>query len=623
MGKHVAQKTKSRKRHDEDLAQTDFSALTGRDDLDIQPEDIPRSYKQTAEPGSLPIIVDGKVRHVKRRKVSSAEEPVHGSEDDSTAGAEGESEEEQEPELAGSELKEYVALYADLITSEPEANIAKLSEMVDRLTTSKKTRSRELLIMSLLPIFQSIIPGYRITELSDAQQSEKVSKEVREVRDFEQGLLRVYKKYVNILHHCISRGKSSMNVSKKEYRMGCVGVTVVCELLESKPHFNLRQELLVSIIEKLGSKKIDTSYIQCLDCLRSLFEQDDEGHVSFEAVQSLTKMIRQRRYKVDSRVLNVFTSLRLLSELQGRADLERLVKEKPISFGALHKLKKKDRVHLTRTERKARQEQKEIDEEMRKAELGVSAQVKERLQAQTLKLVFVLYMNVLKLRAPNLLSPTLEGLAKYAHLVNSELFNDLLEVLREILVTDDGAGSPRQRLLCIYTAFQLLKGQGTSWEQSTDLGFFVDQLYQVLGAMSLNPLIEQSHKSLENSHAGRLASETDMMVRCLELLFLKRRSVTKMRLLAFTKRLAECSIQFSERSSLIALKVLAQILKEHPEARALFTNVDRIGRGRYDAAADVPEQANAEVSTVWEASLLKKHHDPRVQESARMLFRIQ
>ena len=105
------------------------------------------------------------------------------------------------------------------------------------------------------------------------------------------------------------------------------------------------------------------------------------------------------------------------------------------------------------------------------------------------------------------------------------------------------------------------------------------------------------------------------------MLFLKHRGVSKMRLLAFTKRLAECSLQFPERSSLVALKVLHQMVREHPEARALLTVEDRVGRGNYNPEALVPEQANAEVSTIWEVALLREHYDPRVRESARAVFR--
>lgn len=597
----------------------------------LEPEDLPRKFAKAEEESveGLPIIVDGTVKRVKRRKVETPSEEDESSDnsEDQQSETELSTKEEEYVEIGGNELKEMVALYADLINAGPEENLNKLKELVDMANKTRKTSNRRLLLLALLSIFKSIIPGYNIKELTEAQRKEKVSKEVRQLRDYEQGLLSAYKRFVRLLRHSLkqskARGSNSDSTpetmdskSRGRYLLGSTALTVACDLIESVPHFNYRQELIITIVEKLSSQRIDQAYHQCLRCLSSVFQQDEEGHVSFEAVQSLCRMVKARRFKVDSRVIGVLVHLRLLTELQGRADLERLIKTKPASMESQLKLKRKDRVHLTKTQRKARKEQKDIDEEMRKAELGVSAQVRERLQAQTLKLVFVLYMNILKARSRNLLSATLEGLAKFSHLVNADLYGDLLEVLREILSTAEGVDT-RQSLLCILTAFQLLKGQGSGQEQSTDLGFFVDSLYQTLYEMGANPLIERSHKSLQSSHAGKFASETDLLVRCLELLFFKRRGVSRPRLLAFTKRLAECSIQFPERSCLVALKAMRELVKQHPEAAALLSTEDRVGRGNYDPTAEVPEQANAEVATVWEVALLKSHYDPRVQQAAK------
>jgi nucleolar complex protein 3 len=72
----------------------------------------------------------------------------------------------------------------------------------------------------------------------------------------------------------------------------------------------------------------------------------------------------------------------------------------------------------------------------------------------------------------------MEGIAKFAHLVNIEFFRDLLAVLKVIIKGDatvdeddeDLAGpdvvgngiETRLRMLAIVTAFELLSGQGQS-----------------------------------------------------------------------------------------------------------------------------------------------------------------
>jgi nucleolar complex protein 3 len=100
----------------------------------------------------------------------------------------------------------------------------------------------------------------------------------------------------------------------------------------------------------------------------------------------------------------------------------------------------------------------------------------------------VLYFSILKspnpLSNPQLLSAALEGIAKFAHLVNVDFFQDLMMVLKTIahackahlhpsenfsIQDDHQSFPPRQQgriailklqLLCIVTAFELLSGQG-------------------------------------------------------------------------------------------------------------------------------------------------------------------
>jgi nucleolar complex protein 3 len=82
----------------------------------------------------------------------------------------------------------------------------------------------------------------------------------------------------------------------------------------------------------------------------------------------------------------------------------------------------------------------------------------------------------LKNPRPTLLLPAaLQGISRFAHLVNIDFFKDLMKVLKELIsreseeVEDDDGTAPttpkdardiQHRLLCIVTAFELLSGQG-------------------------------------------------------------------------------------------------------------------------------------------------------------------
>lgn len=90
----------------------------------------------------------------------------------------------------------------------------------------------------------------------------------------------------------------------------------------------------------------------------------------------------------------------------------------------------------------------------------------------------MLYFSILKTAEPQtkakLVEAALQGVAKFAHLVNVDFFRDLMKVLRSIIAAcrastvgdiregapPDGGLAVRLQLLCISTAFQLLTGQG-------------------------------------------------------------------------------------------------------------------------------------------------------------------
>lgn len=612
--------SKQRKRQhlDEGLS-ADWHAFSGEEDVDL--ESVPRFFKEDEAKEGLPVIVDGKIRRVYREEAHDSEEEESNkseSEPEETAfdGFEEEEkmpEKEEEPEMPLSQVQELIAQYAEAISENPEENIGKIRELQRMAAKSHKARTRQVIILSLLRIYKDIIPGYRIRPLSDEQMKEKATKETRQLREFEQLLLTLYKAYVDLVYLFFKQGKAEAH--GKKYALATTSVAVACNLLQSAPYFNFRAEWIRLIVEKMASQRVDKGFTDSIQCIGEVFEEDNEGHVSFEIVQALAKMIKQRRYKVDSRVLGTLIHLRLLTELVGRADLERMIKEKPKDV-----IKKKDRIHLTRKQRKARKEQKEIDEEMRKAETAVSAVMREKMQAQTLKLVFVLYFNILKERSRTLMPATLEGLAKFAHLINADLFGDLLEVLREILSeqTEDEQQNTRQTLLCVCTAFALLSGQvGDSI--NLDLSFFINRLYNVLYPMALSPGIEQSHKHLESTHKGKLSSETDMLVRSLQALFSKQSMASRPRVLAFTKRLAMCALQFPERTSLVSCNVMDMMIKKHPYVKGIYTTTDRVARGVYNSEAERPEQSNAEVSTIWETAILRHHYSPKVSAAAEKL----
>ncbi len=54
-------------------------------------------------------------------------------------------------------------------------------------------------------MYKDLIPGYRIRELTEIEQAEKVRDEVRRLREGEKGLIKSYKQYLKMLEAEIKR----------------------------------------------------------------------------------------------------------------------------------------------------------------------------------------------------------------------------------------------------------------------------------------------------------------------------------------------------------------------------------------------------------------------------------
>lgn len=245
------------------------------------------------------------------------------------------------------------------------------------MSMSHNPVTAQLSIMALIPVFKSLAPSYKIRPLSDAEKREKVSKEVARLRQFEQLLVANYQEYIDNLGRLakisFTNSINNRKITNDQVRMGQLSTKAACELsMSSLRHFNYRNDVFVIIIRRLNRKPSNAEdlavFTKCLRTLETLLKDDEEnGDISFEVTRIMCKSIRDKKFRVDESVINIFLSLSVLSDYDpnnNRRD------EKP-------KLKKKDRVHLSKKERKARKERKEIDEEMRKAEAALTVEERE------------------------------------------------------------------------------------------------------------------------------------------------------------------------------------------------------------------------------------------------------
>ena len=537
------------------------------------------------------------------------------------------------------EAKEELARLAGLINEDPEEN-AGAFKLLGQISDSLDPIIKKLGLATQLTVFKDVIPGYRIRPIEDVSTTEKLSKEVRRLRSYEQALVGSYQVYVKELANQAKGLKVSPEGSASVVQ---VAVSCACSLLLAVPHFNFRGDLLKILVDRLSFNKVDTDFVKCRETLETLFREDEDGTPSLNAVTLITKMIKARDYHVDESVLNTFLSLRLLSEFSSKASHDRVDTDKPQNRVNGKKLKPK-REFRTKKQRKLLKEQKVVEKEFKEADAIVSHEERDRMQAETLKLVFVTYFRILKARSPNLMGAVLEGLAKYAHLINQDFFGDILEALKDLIndaesLSDDtleskSTASTRSTLLCINTAFALLAGQDIAKSASSlslDLSFFITHLYKSLHPLALNPDLEYSLKSLHlpyphtsspqpsTKHRVNLRATASLLHTSLSATLLPR-GTPPLRIAAFVKQLNTCLLQTPEKSTIAILSLLHEVMKVHGrKVVSLWNTEERKGDGIFDALRGEVEGSNPLASTVWEGELLKVHYCRGVREGLKRL----
>ena len=561
------------------------------------------------------------------------------------------------------EAKEEMARIASLINENPEEHAGAFRTLA-QIPSSKNITIKKLALATQLAVYKDVIPGYRIRPLSEADMTEKVSKEVRRLRAFEQALVGSYQSYVKVLARYAKSSRG--DVAAGQATLATVAISCACTLLLAVPHFNFRGDLLKILVQKLSGKRTDEDFVRCRETLETLFRDDEDGTPSLDAVALLTRMMKARGWRVDESVLNTFLHLRLLSEFSSKGSQNHI--DKPSEHGGISGKKPKFKKEFrTKKQRKLMKERKVVEKEFKEADATVSYEERDRMQAETLKLVFVTYFRILKARVPNLMGAVLEGLAKYAHLINQDFFGDLLEALKDLTAQadallnendeedkeadadvdadadddeDDEAArrdATRESLLCIITAFALLEGQDASKAAATlslDLSFFIAHLYKTLYSLALNPDIELSAKSmhLPNPHGPshmpsttnnkvNVQTTTVLLLRSLSSILLppaSTRAVPPVRVAAFTKQLLTSSLQLPEKSALAMLGLMTKVTKTHGrKISGMWNTEERRGDGVFDPLRVDLEGSNPYASTVWEGELLRLHYCPGVREGAR------
>ncbi|XP_071947688.1 nucleolar complex protein 3 homolog [Antedon mediterranea] len=508
-----------------------------------------------------------------------------------------------------SSKKKEIAALASATIQDPEFSTHRLKALCMILQEEDleiMVTIRKLAMISLLEVFKDIAPGYRIREWGDKANQVKLSKGVKILRDFEEGLLKFFKKYLEFLEQTIKNYIKPKRLSKMteeeveiheksgvaREKLAVIANKCLCNMAIHLPHFNYHNNILSVIVPLMASEHQEMSD-ECCETMRTIFRQDIAGNSTLAAVKFISQLVKSKSYLVDSKVLDTFLSLRIKEVNIKDHDEER--KKKVLD-------QKKKKMALSRSQRRHKKQLAKLEVEMQAANAAENKKEKLKLHTDTIQVVFTTYFRILKKSSKSALMPSvLEGLAKFAHLINLEFFDDLIEVLNSLIQSGDL--QYRESLHCVLTAMHILSGQGEVL--NIDPSKFYNHLYNTMLSV----------------HAGQSSKDAVIVLDCLDVMInKKRRLVNIQRVLAFIKRLSVASMQSLPNAAMAFLASATQAMKAYPRSDLLLDN-ESTGSGVYQPELPEPEHCCAQNTALWELHLMKKHYHPHVPLYAQHLLK--
>lgn len=523
-------------------------------------------------------------------------------------------------EEANEARKYKLAELGTALLEDPESNIKSLKEML-QISKDGDHAIQVLGLKSLLAVFKDIIPGYRIRLPTEKELEMNVSKQVKKMRFYESTLLTVYKAY---LQRLIALER------KAPFRR--VAIRCICTLLDAVPHFNFRENLLAAVIKNISSPD-EVIRKLCCASVKLLFTNEGKhgGEATVVAVQLIAEHVKAYNCLLDPDSIEVFMSLSFDEDI-GRMDLS-LADKKFKSKNGKKKRDLKEENQLPASDRKKSKKElmsktrEEVDAEFKAASFAQDVMERKKRQSEILSAVFQTYFRILKHTmlsisaksegtagdsgAHPLLSPCLNGIGKFAHLIDMDFMADLISYLRKLAggegklnSSSEGASkllTVSERLRCCIVTFKIMRNNLDAL--NVDLQDFFVQLYSII--LEYRPGRDQ----------GEVLAEAMKIMLCDD------RQHDMQRAAAFIKRLASFALFSGCAESMAALVTVKHLLQKNVKCRNLLEN--DVGGGsvsgqiaKYQPYATDPNLSGALASVLWELNLLTKHYHSAVSTLA-------
>ncbi|KAH9581928.1 Nucleolar complex-associated protein 3 [Trypanosoma melophagium] len=492
-------------------------------------------------------------------------------------------------------------------------------------------------------ILCDVIPGYKISATlddEDGAQGKRKQKEVYQVQKLEHEVLAQYEHFLQLLRR-LQR--------KTHPEQQALGSRLCAQLVPHASEFNHADKLLSLAVDFANAKSTRVAQ-PALKVLSELLDGQMVSDATESIVSSILNIVRRQSYAMNPKLLNLLLHIRVALVDMHRRDLtEEKAKNK--------RLKKEDKELARQLQKsKARRD---------RAEIAVK-------QGRILHRVFVIYLRVMEAskscsqhHQTKILAPTLEGLVKFAPLVNVELYHQLLTALKDLVNDETTSVTTKLHALVAVASLAQRDATAAAGDWRVDLSYFHEVLFRCLidaldipksdTAKAKEETAEDANDQDDavsqgsSSSAGSLSSQAfsiansmvqadfvqsdasrewtfrvGLVLRAVDLLVLTQKHLPISRVTAIVRRITQAIPSCPPHIALALLALNHRLILRYPAVGGIVIGgSDNVigGRGAYNPVAMQTVSSNADSSFTWELSLLTKSYHPTLRHVSEVFCR--
>ncbi|TKR69401.1 hypothetical protein L596_021568 [Steinernema carpocapsae] len=489
------------------------------------------------------------------------------------------------------------------LLSNPQEHIYRLRDLFNLSSGQDqhqvvKDNVMRLATVSLTQVFIDVIPGYHIRPPTEEEMNQKMKKDTKKLLEFEQTLLRYYLKFLQHLEKhalkLIAKDRKQFDEKSIDVKMSSLSVKCLGRLLNGASHFNYATNIVECLVRICVSSFTPAVEDSCI-ALKQMFQEDYIFKMSLHGAKTIAKTVNEKTSSVSPLLIKTLLSLNI-KEVQKNDEKSKIPDLNKKRF-ALAKERK------SKSANKYKKQLQKLENDLKEAEASESMSTKLKYATDTMNHVFMTYFRVLK-RMPtaSLLDPVLEGLSKFAHLLNVEFFTDIVVCLEDLI--DQKHLRVTDSIHCVHTVFVILSGEGQAL--NIDPFRFYQTMYRLLCTLPFQKKEDQDR-------------QTELVIKTLDrMLNFRRKQISLLRVAAFVKRILAVGFMLNARCHLALLAAIRTYFVAHPRLSSLIDDESEvITNGIFRPEMEDPDCSNALSTTIIpELKRLQKHPEKLIGQFA-------